>query len=109
MFKQNIAICISSYHAMGMQSCRLFSQGKLVDDFYPHVIYKAGDSVLGTRADGTQMSYLVAEASSYTGAGQDFDRMAALPTASRRNKIVNPGTQGQRIAEYRTQFATVKR
>ena len=55
--------------------------------------YNEGDVVTGTRADGTQESYLVTGAATITGTGQSFDEFAALAATTRLNNNLNPGAQ----------------
>ena len=55
--------------------------------------YNEGDVVTGTRADGTQESYLVSGATSITGTGQSFDEFAALAATTRLNNNLNPVAQ----------------
>jgi flagellin len=49
--------------------------------------------VTGTRADGTQESFLVTGAATITGTGQSFDEFAALAATTRLNNNLNPGAQ----------------
>lgn len=55
--------------------------------------YNEGDVVTGTRADGTQESFLVTGAATITGTGQSFDEFAALAATTRLNNNLNPGAQ----------------